>query len=481
MNRPGSFSLVSFVGGALLLLAAGGCSGGSGAAFPRPPIVVFLILDTLSAKHVTHLGYDRATTPNIDALAAEGATFEQVISPASYTVASVPSIITGRLPDRHGLTWYDRRLSNEERTLAELAREAGYQTYAILGMLNGGPIYGNMQGFEDYFEVYLGPGPEGREAFVRRQRTVHMVKADEFIPVAERRLDKLGEGEQLLLHMHLLEPHSPYDPPAPFSENFKDERYSVKPPPLQNLPHEVDPGEEIIQGVIQEYDANISYVDHHVGLLMDLLRERGLYNEALVVLTADHGEAFWEHGVLGHGRRVYEEEVHVPLVVKFPKSWGRTGLRVSGLASTLDIVPTMCEWLGLEEPELPLDGYSLERLLEDPEAVRPEPILLRSRRDFRRFGLRLGDKKAIVYFPEEADAEPVCELYDLASDPLELNDLAPERPEEAARFTAEILTRLKELEDGLEEAGGEFHEADLDLLEALGYAGVEEETPEVER
>lgn len=444
----------------------------------RPRVVLFVVIDALAAGHVSHLGYDRLTTPNIDALAGEGVSFAQAITSATYTVASIPSIHTARLPDRHGLVWYRRRLPEEEVTLAELLRDVGYRTVGFTGVNNGGPRYGIGQGFERFEEIYLGAGGEGAEVYEFNGRIVHMPEASEYVPEVAGVLDGLGEDESLFLYLHFLEPHTPYDPPRSFKERFVDQGAPVPyaEGDRERIRRALGRGEltpQLQGGTIRLYDSNIAWVDHNLGLIFELLRERGLHEGALIVVTSDHGEAFWQHkGITSHGHSLFDEEARVPLIVKLPAGWGPSGVVVEELASNIDIVPTIAELLELPMPERVLDGVSLVRYLGGLGGGPPRAdILMRARQDVAYFGLRSAEEKAVIRVDPDSMELLSVELYDLRSDPEERHDLAAERPERAQELAAEILTRLGKL-DGAHRVRVEqplVGGAELKLLEALGY------------
>ena len=451
----------------------------------RPRVVLVAVIDTLSAVHVDHLGYDRPTTPNIDALAADGVTFEQAISSASYTVASIPSILTGRYPDRHGLTWYDRKLPEDEDTLPELLGRIGYESYAVVAVSNGGALRGTLQGFDEYVEVWVGEGPEGAEIFNHQGRTVHIPRASELVPYVKERLDRLGDEEQLFLYLHFLEPHSPYNPPEEFLAPFVDERCPA--PPVNE-----DEGElrlrvmklkgkgPLVPRYERLYDGNILWSDHNFGLVLDELEQRDLYDEALIAVTADHGEIFMSHGALGHGPQLYDEIMRIPVVIKPPATYGYSGLRLPQLTSNVDIVPTICELLDLLPGENPLDGHSLVPLIENPELPSPrEEVFIRARNDVNLFGLRTARHKAILHLPRVGEGNPLTaklELYDIVADPGEQDDLFEQEQGLAEEMRRRILQRLAELgTEGGEGGVDALPTADLELLEALGYTGVEGE------
>jgi len=471
---------------AALALALPACSRVE-AGRKRPRIVLFVILDTLSAVHVEHLGYDRPTTPNPDALAAAGVTFSQAISSASYTVASIPSIPTGRYPDRHGLTWYDRKLPETECTLPELLAPAGYSSYGICAVHNGGAMRGTLQGFEEYVEAWVGPGAEGTETFEHQGRTVHIPRANELIPYVEARLDRLGDDEPLLLYLHVLEPHSPYHPPVEFLGPLVDERCPAPPVKEDETALRLDvlatKGRPDLPARFERlYDGNIRWSDHNLGKILDSLKRRGLYDDALVAVTSDHGEIFYSHGALGHGPQLYDEIARVPAVIKPPASWGfQPGLHLSQLASNIDLVPTICEMLDLPPGENPFDGRSLAPLIANPDLPSPrEDVFLRARNDVNLFALRTARYKAILHLPKVGEGNPLSarvELYDVLADPGERNDLYGQQTELAEGLRRQILSRLAELEATKKEGGvGAVPTADLELLEALGYTGVEEAT-----
>ncbi len=451
----------------------------------RPRVVLVAVVDTLSAVHVEHLGYDRPTTPNIDALAADGVTFEQAISAASYTVASIPSILTGRYPDRHGLTWYDRKLPEDEDTLPELLSRIGYESYAIVAVSNGGALRGALQGFDEYVEVWVGEGGEDTLTFEHQGRTVHIPRASELVPYVKERLDRLGDEERLFLYLHILEPHSPYNPPEEFLVPLVDERCPAPPVDEDEIELRLNVlklggDDELLPRYERLYDGNIRWSDHNLGLIIDELEQRGLYDEALIAITADHGEIFMSHGALGHGPQLYDEIMRVPVVIKPPASYGYKGLRLPQLASNVDVVPTICELLDLLPGENPLDGHSLVPLIENPELPSPrEEVFIRARNDVNLFGLRTARHKAILHLPRVGEGNPLTaqlELYDIVADPGEQNDLFEKEQELAEKLRRRILQRLAELGTEPGEGGVDaLPTADLELLEALGYTGVEGE------
>ncbi len=437
-------------------------------ALPRPAaeeprVVLLAIFDSLGARHVSHLGYSRRTTPHLDALAASGVAFEDASSPAPYALASIPSLLTGRYPDRHGLTEYARVLPQSEQTLAEYLSRAGFRTVALSAVNNGGPRFGNQQGFDRFVELYRGAGPEGSATVMHRGEVCHLPGPEEALAPLREELDRLGEEQRLFVLVHLLQPHAPYDPPEHFLSPLRDERYPVEAhegerETLRARLQEDPIAEEVRAGVRWLYDGNVASADAGFGALLAELEARGLLSQALVVATGNHGDAFWEHGIAGHGVHLYEEQLHVPLVLKLPASDGLGGLRRRQLVSSMDILPTLLERLSIPfEPET-LDGRSLLPLLGSAEAPSPHSSLLArsepKRGAQRSLALRRGQEKVIVSLEMDADGRPLArtvELYDLARDSEESRNLAADLPSRAEELAEEAL----ELYEGLRAHSGE--------------------------
>ncbi|MFT7668074.1 MAG: arylsulfatase A-like enzyme [Planctomycetota bacterium] len=416
----------------------------------KPELVLYVLFDTLGADHVSHLGYDRLTTPNLDELATRGIAFENAVSPAPYAVGSIPSLLTGRYPDSHGLTGYKGELPKEEVTLAESLSQAGYRTVAISAVYNGGAHYGNDQGFDRFAEMHLGPGPEGTRQVQFQGKLCHYPTPGESLKVVREELDGMKAGESIFLFVHFLQPHAPYSAPPQFLERFRDSRFPgpFDPNATQELRKRTltgVPGPEDIESTIHLYDANVAWADDALGQLVAELKSRELFEESLIVATGNHGEGFWEHGLRGHGVHLYGELMRVPAVLKLPASDKRFGLRRSALVSNLDFVPTILERLSLDFPPRPYDGVSLMALVNDPKFVGHEKLLMRNepkRTAKRRIAMRWPDKKVIITLPAEGDTKEAFYdplYFDLGADPRESHNLAETQPEATARAVQELL------------------------------------------
>jgi arylsulfatase A-like enzyme len=305
-----------------------------------PRHVILISIDTLRADHLGCYGYTGARTPNIDALAAEGALFENAATAAPLTLPAHSSIFTGRTPLRHGIVDnFGFRLPDGETTLAEKLNAHGFATGGFAGAFVLDSRFGVAQGFETYVDRFETPS-ESATGLGGHERS-----ADQVLPPALEWM--AGQGERpFFAFVHFFDPHAPYDPPSAFLEA---------------------PGSDAAR-----YDAEIAFVDSQVGKLVAFLKERGLYGDSLIVLLADHGESLGEHGESTHGLFVYDATIRVPLLVR-----GRgivPGTRIGAQVRTIDVMPTVLELLGLT-PGPEVEGRSLEPLLVGrSERFRSEPL-----------------------------------------------------------------------------------------------------------
>jgi arylsulfatase A-like enzyme len=412
------------------LLAAGALALACGGAAPRPHLVLVL-LDNVRADHVAAYGYPRPTTPQLDELARRGLRFARVQAPSSWTRPSVGSLFTSRLPSEHGAVTMESGLSPAIPTLAEALHAAGYRTVGFsANFVHVSERGGFARGFDSftarslpaddaYQELFPMPTADGGSVSLRAPRGDELNRSvlDGLPPAA---------GGPLFLYVHYMDAHVPWvptperwrrfanDPAArPWASSAEVVRLATEQPPV--------PAAER-QRLVDLYDAGISAADAALGELLAALRERGFCGACVVLVTADHGEEFGEHGGWFHGQTLYGESLWVPLVLfdgRAPAG-GRVDDRT---ASLLDVAPTLLSLAGASVPEgmrgLSLLGPATERVLaaelhEDPrleQAVRP--------RDHRLALLR-WPWKVIVSRSGERRA------YELDRDPAEREPLAPE-------------------------------------------------------
>jgi arylsulfatase A-like enzyme len=470
-SRPTRWGLLGL---ALVSLTCGRAPEGSLAGRP----VVVILFDALSARHVHHLGYARETTPTLDHIASQGLSFTHAFSPAPYTLASIPSLLTGTLPDRHKVVQVERGLGEDAVTLAESLGAAGYQTFAAVANIKGGSLHHDDQGFEVFEELYAKVGPDG-------ELGMRIVAPGTFTGVLERWCAERDPTRPPLFYLHVLQPHLPYAPPPPhhglwldpfYTGRFKDGLFA------DDLTEFIDHGGKLRvlgptesgstgitradqDALVALYDANVHYADRALADMLGVLDEAGILEDALLVITSDHGEALWEHGRFGHNNDVYDEMVGVPLVLRFPTGAGpEPGLR-SELVSTLDIMPTVLALLDLPAPA-GLDGYPLPFL--GREAPTDRALYLRNFETDPTIGLRATDSKVILA-PAHAKTAEERESFDLVADPLERRDLGSGGPDAALWQTLEERrAQLASLPDPSQPAGFTTT-AEAELIQKLGY------------
>ncbi len=423
----------------LLVTMAGSARQSTRPASASLPNVVLLVLDTVRADHVSCYGYERLTTPRLDALAADGVLFENCVAPAPWTVPSHGSIFTGLYPTSHGAHAEHLALSPAHVTLAEVLRDAGYETAGFSANLYLTPTLGYDQGFNTYdVQPVLTPG---------RVRVVR--DAGEMNALVLPWLENRGARKQpFFLFVNYMDAHAPYVPPAPYDALYGDPTPFDSPfyRNLDRLPYirgEVEMTSGDHQHIMDFYDSEITYLDYEVGRVLDKLKELGLLDHTLVIIVSDHGEFLGEHHLLDHRLCLYEEVLDVPLVLWYPAGLPQ-GQRVAGLVQLTDVMPTVLDLVGITSP-VAMQGRDLLPLIrgeDDPAAYnvalaeffRDESHVrdLGPAYDRRLKSLRVGDWK---YIWSSAGTE---ELYDLAADPGESCNLVAQQPNRAAALRTQL-------------------------------------------
>jgi len=514
----------------------------SGETLPALPPIILLSVDTLSARHLSVYGYERATTPNLEELAQDAVVFESCVANAPWTLPSYLSLMSGLYPRSHAIgpddegeapagrleTWDTWQLAGNRWTLAEMLRGAGYATAAFVDTPWISSQYRLDQGF-DVFDLSARMIPKeepgGGIQLVTRLATSWI---DEH------------EGVPFFAFLHALDPHGPYAPRPPWKGRFAAEltpetrqmvraggtvfSYGSLHAPLLALqyPEGEIPAELDIAPIIAAYDEEILALDDWIGRFLAGLKERGLYDEALILVTADHGESF-DHDYYGHSGTLHESIVKVPLIIKLPGN-ERGGTRIAETVQLTDVYPTVLDLvlgaersylhgrslLGLihgtasgpapafsedgliEQYALEHDGWKLIELLPGSRSV-PDSLLTHPRApaawiaehfpkvaeqpytsELRAELEARADFEARVEELREMLREPIYELYDLSSDPGEETDLADERPDVLANLMRLLELEKARCEEARKKAGPsavrtEISEEDLETLRKLGY------------
>lgn len=357
-----------FAGLAMLAAGCGNAPAPEPAAFADYNVLV-IVIDALRADHLGCYGYERPTSPFIDAMAADGVLFERAQSLSSYTNESVTSLFLGRFPSAHpwGTGW-QAQPDPDTPALAEQFQGAGYATgiFSNTPQLNFPAFWRGFDEKECYAEWgHSGMGPrlvDRALQFYRKHRR-----------------------QKSFLYLHFLDPHSPYDPPDDFYRKFADpplpkEQWfrlweDVRPHVPALLEQGFGPGEPRFDDLVTRYDAEIAFEDSNLGRLFDGMRRLGLLDKTLVVITADHGEEFLDHDYVEHAWRVYWESVHVPLIFHAPRALPPA--RLPDRVSLADLAPTLLTFAGIPHDAAHFDGAALFRKEQDQWAFTPhgKPII----------------------------------------------------------------------------------------------------------
>jgi arylsulfatase len=421
---------------------------------PRPRHVVLVTIDTLRADRLGLYGYRRPTSPFIDSLAADSTVFERAVPTSPSTAPSVASLLTGVHRASHGVRANGETLPEQAETVAEILKAHGFHTVARIANVMLDTPHGFAQGFDDF----------ALPATLERTPPANFGGAP-LVGETLRLLDGLG-NEPFFLWLHFYDPHGPYYPPASYRAAFRAGDYRWPDEPAE-LPIATDrnalfriPQYQVVEGARApaayraRYDAEVRYADDHVRGVVEKLRARGLWDDTLFILTADHGEGLGEHGYyFQHGWFTYDDCVHVPLVMR---ARGRLagGRRVAQTVSLIDVAPTILELLGLP-PAPEMEGRSLLALLDGEPGDRP--AFAQSYHGTGRVALRRGRLK-YIFTPARAStapppapedgpilpAEPHHELYDLVADPGEEHDLSTIETALTSELQAEVRAWLGE-------------------------------------
>ena len=319
---------------------------------PRPNVLVYLV-DTLRADHLGCYGYDRPTSPHLDAFARDAILFTNARAESSWTRPTVASLFTGLAPPRHGVHGRLDALPQGTPTVASALGAAGWQTAGFITNGNVAPVFGFAQGFDDYQLVRgaLVPDAHGMTAEPLPGSTRLTTRARHWLAGRDG-------GRPFFLYLHASDPHGPYVPPADLRRRFGVPDTAAWLGTLDGLRWLYDgprpPTDETRAMVVRLYDAEIANNDRQFGRLLAHLRRQGLYDDTIIVFVADHGEEFYEHGTWEHGKTLYDEVLHVPLLIKLPgNAFG--GRRLDAPAQLADVLPSLLAQLGLPVPD-GLDG-----------------------------------------------------------------------------------------------------------------------------
>lgn len=454
----------------VFLFAGLTCLSCTRAPKPITPPVVMIMIDTLRADYLGAYGFQGDISPNIDGLARQGVVFERCFSQSPWTKPSVATLLTGLYPSVHKVYTEEGKfhgraiegratdaLSKDATTLAEVLASRGYTNAAFVA----NPWIRAAHGFDQGFSRFDTEGADNDQL------------ATVLVDRAKRWLDERQPGEPFFLYVHLMDVHAPYDAPQ---EDFEAVRRSpslgssqplqgellARIPPYMKLPAwtKTEEGKDVL-GWRGHYAAGVRFTDRAIGDLLAHLRLLGVFDSSLVIVTSDHGEELNDHGRWDHGYRVYDHQIHVPLVVRYPQG-AAAGTRVKSVSRLVDVMPTVLATVGAPIPSL-LQGSDLTPLLrgEDEqrisvtEAVKWAPDLRAVR----------STTHKLVYTPLAS------QLFDFTKDPRELSDVSAEQSATAARLKQQLdaYATTNRAHPGLTATQAEVPEDVQERLRSLGY------------
>ena len=390
-----------------------------------PRNVILITIDTTRADALGAYGKQGAGTPVMDALAAQGTVFDRAYSHAPITLPSHSSILTGLTPPQHGVrNNITYRLREDRQTLAERLKERGFATAAFVSSIILDSRFGIDQGFDHYDDDIVHYTKHEDKAIVTRRAGTTVDAALAWLETHQRK----QPDQPFFNWIHFYDPHAPYDPPLPYKHAYAD----------------------------SPYQGEIAYVDAQIGRLVAHLREHNLLDDTLIVITADHGDSFGEHGEETHGFFTYCTTTRVPLILS--RVLGSTpGAHLDHVVQGVDLVPTILDQLGLPTPP-ELQGKLLSST--EPRSVFSEAII--PKEDFYLAPVHsLKDQDYAFYYSSD------LELYDLRADPQEKHNLAETQPERVARYLDRIQLLLDDAAKDSQRVS--VDQATIEMLRSLGY------------
>ncbi len=410
----------------------------------KKPNILLIGIDSLLSTHMSCYGYDRQTTPYMDAFAKSGCLFENTISSNIPTTPGYGCMLTGM--DMFSTQIVSLRhkgpLRKQIKTLPEILRKEGYNSTCV------GFKMAPSRGFDNYldYESWCA-GEDGS-----------MPKADLLNDVTVPEIDRLAKSKKpFFLMLRHMDPHSPYLPPSPYDRIFyhgnecDPKNSSMKPvfefaPFADYLSSWMPKGITDKDYVIAQYDGAIAYMDACIQRLFTQLESLGILDNTIVVINSDHGETLYDHECWFDHHGLYDVTLKVPLIIRYPKKVP-AGKRINGYNQHKDLVPTLLELAGIKS-EIKFDGQSLMKLVRGKKNSFESGIYLTECTWMRKHGWRTPEWKLIVALEPDCHFKPEIELYNLIDDPDENRNLAKKQPEVVAhlrqQMDAHIARRIKQ-------------------------------------
>ena len=418
--------------------------------------VIIIVLDAAGAKHFPMYGYHRNTTPNIKHLLNDSIQFKRAYTQAVYTLASTATLMSGLDPFRHQIIYRKSKLPDQTYTLAERFSDSGYATGTFVSNGNASTTFGMTQGFQEVREVFREKTYSGWGMDITNRFTQWM--------------QKLKPGRPFFAYIHYREPHAPFNPPESFKNHFTNPNYIGYRDASYEMRRKINMGEVSATPADREYieatyDENLLYGDYEVGRVIKKLKDMKLYDNTILIVTADHGEAFWEHGFQGHNSQLYEESVHIPFILKLSSKTDLHKKEVSNPVRTLDVYPTLVDLLHLSRRNWNVDGHSFIPYLVS-DKLEDAPVFTQTIAE-QAYSWMEGNFKYIYHRHTHSE-----ELYNLKTDPGERTNLIKTDPIQAAYLRSRLFgwhTEKKTAGSRIKTDRAVMDESTIQNLKALGY------------
>ena len=406
--------------------------GKNGIKLPGAPTdnILLITLDTTRADHLGCYGYPQARTPHLDGLAQKGIRFARVYCPSPLTLPSHCSILSGLYPLAHGVRNNGHELRRGIKTLAEIMSGHGYSTAAFVSAFSVDSRFGIDRGFGVYDDAFRSESPLKSENAERR--------AEETFARFSRWLENSGPNK-FFAWVHYYDPHLPYDPPSPYSQESSG----------------------------RPYDGEIAYMDHYVGAILERLKEKGILERTLIVVAGDHGEGLGDKVETGHGIFLYEETLRVPLIFSNPRIFPRSRV-VESAVRLVDVAPTILEIAGLSGEAAGMQGQSLIDRMNGKTRKDLDSLV---ETFYPRDNFGWSELVGLVAGPWKMIQAPRPELYDLEKDPGENQNIFESSTQKARELSAELGQEILRLSAGstAERGAAPSKAEDLERLKSLGY------------
>ncbi|MBC8501368.1 MAG: sulfatase [DPANN group archaeon] len=433
--------------------------------------VIIITIDTLRADHLGTYGYERNTSPNIDALAKEGVLFEQAVTQWPKTSPSIAAMLTGTYGHTNGVMRGTKRKINENNTLlAEVLKEHGYITIGVVSNGNLNSFYNFNQGMDEHIFLW----------------DVYINKTDEAYRIYSLASDIIDNmtNNKFFLWVHSNAPHAPYKPPSPFNESFIDDDY------YRYKKLKINFGIDVYIGgipsryslrnntnlfyYIAQYDGEILFTDYYLKKLLDKLNLLNIRNKTLIILTADHGESLGDHNYyFAHGRLPYDASSRVPLIISYPPGIPENKL-IKQPVGLIDIMPTILDFLNISIPDI-VEGESLMPFILNSDGGHNKYVF--SEAGSSRFYIRsIRDERwKLIFIPSLRDIRIMkkspFELYDIKNDPNETKNLFFKKPFVSTRLLSNLIYFILTEKDYMPESPVIIPEKNKNLLEQLKSLG----------